>query len=205
MFVRNGIFASVGISCLDLNDEAFGKAFNIKPVAICNLPEPSNTCKALREMFLDFKTAGEYEILLSRGTRRDDDVYIYKAFNCAMWVDGATRYFLMLSKLMLLLLSFSSLVIVCDVGVASTNVVVVAVACVVADVGTIAAIDVVVLGGVVAAVVVVDDANTDDGYVIAPIVVLIDVDVADVVAIVILVVLLLLFLIQSQSMVTGLK
>jgi hypothetical protein len=93
VFVRNGIFAGVGISCLDLNDEAFGKAFNIKPVAIFNLPEPSNTCKALREMFLDFKTIGEYGILLSRGTRRDDDVYIHKAFNCAMWADGVAKYF----------------------------------------------------------------------------------------------------------------
>jgi hypothetical protein len=58
MLVRNGIFAGVGISCLDLNDEAFGTSFNIKPVAIFNVPEPSNTCEALREKFLDFKTTG---------------------------------------------------------------------------------------------------------------------------------------------------
>jgi len=117
VFVRNGIFAGIGISCLDLNDEAFGKAFNIKPVAIFNLLEPSNTCKALREMFLDFKTAGEYGILLFHGTGRDDDVYIHEAFNFAM----CCEFFLLLSKLMLLLLSFPSLVIVCDVGVASTT------------------------------------------------------------------------------------
>ena len=91
MFDLNGIFAGVGISCLDLNDEAFGKAFNIQPVAIFNVPEPSNTCKALREMFLDLKTTGEYGILISSGTGRDDDAYIHKAFNCAMWADGVAR------------------------------------------------------------------------------------------------------------------
>ena len=91
MFDRIVIFPGVGISCLDLDDEAFGKAFNIKPVALFNVPKPSNTCKALRDMFLDFLTAGEYDILLSRGTRRDDDAYIHKAFNCAMWADGVAR------------------------------------------------------------------------------------------------------------------
>jgi hypothetical protein len=41
-----------------------------------------------------------------------------------MWDDGVARYFFLLSKLMLLLRSFPSLVFVCDAGVASTNVVV---------------------------------------------------------------------------------
>ena len=93
MLVRNGIFAGIGISCLDLNDEAFGKAFNIKPVGFFYVTEPRNTCKVLRAMFLDFKTACEYDILLSRGIGRDDDAYIHKAFNCAMWADGVARYF----------------------------------------------------------------------------------------------------------------
>ena len=74
---------------------------------------------------------------------------------------------------MLLLLSFPSLVIVCDVGFASTNVVVIVVACVVDAVGTIFSIDVVGGGGVVAAAVVVVDASTDDDDAIGPIVVLI--------------------------------
>ena len=91
-FVRIPIFAGVGISCLDVDDAAFGKAFNIQPVAIFGVPEPSNTCKALREMFLDFKTAGEYGIFLSRETSRGDENYIHKAFNCSMWVDGVARY-----------------------------------------------------------------------------------------------------------------
>ena len=56
------------------------------------MPEPSNTCKALREMFLDFKTAGEYGIYLPRGACLDTDYYIHKAFNCAMWADGVARY-----------------------------------------------------------------------------------------------------------------
>ena len=76
-----------------MDEAAFGKAFNIKPVAIFNVPEPSNTCKALREMFLDFKTAGEYGILLSRGNGGgENETYIHKAFNCAMWADGVARY-----------------------------------------------------------------------------------------------------------------
>ena len=57
------------------------------------MPKPSNTCKALREMFLDFKTTGEYGILLSRGTGLDDVAYIHKAFNCSMWADGVAKYF----------------------------------------------------------------------------------------------------------------
>ncbi len=99
-------FAGVGISCLDVDDAAFGKAFNIQPVAIFNVPEPSNTCKALLEMFLDFKTAGEYGILLSRGKGYDDDTYIHKVFNCAMWADGVARYG---AEMLILLLLFSCL------------------------------------------------------------------------------------------------
>jgi len=48
--------------------------------------------KALREMFLDFKSAGEYGIYLPRGACLDTDHYIHKAFNCAMWADGVGRY-----------------------------------------------------------------------------------------------------------------
>ncbi len=41
------------------------------------VPKPSNTCKAVREMFLDFKTAGEFGILLSRSNGGgEDDTYI---------------------------------------------------------------------------------------------------------------------------------
>jgi len=94
-------FSGVGISCLDVDEAAFGKAFNIQTVAIFNVPEPSNTCKALREMFLDFKAAGEFGIVLSRGNGGgEDDTYIHKAFNCAMWADGVARY----GQYMLLLL-----------------------------------------------------------------------------------------------------
>ena len=42
-FVRIPISAVVGISCLDVDDTAFGKAFNIQPVVIFGVPEPSNT------------------------------------------------------------------------------------------------------------------------------------------------------------------
>ncbi len=59
--------AGVGISCLDVEDDTFGKAFNIKPVAVFDMQELSNTCKVLREMFLDLKRIGEYGFFLHRG------------------------------------------------------------------------------------------------------------------------------------------
>ena len=46
-------YVGVGLSCLDLPDEAFGKKFNAQPMALIDAPEPSNTSKLLRELFND--------------------------------------------------------------------------------------------------------------------------------------------------------
>jgi len=54
----------VGLSCLDLLDEAFGKKFNAQPIAVIDAPEPINTCKVLRELFNDLVRAHEFGIFL---------------------------------------------------------------------------------------------------------------------------------------------
>jgi hypothetical protein len=84
-------FAGVGISCLDIDDEAFGYAFNIQPLALFEIPEPSNTCKVLREMFLDLKRAGEYGIYLPREEGDNKEIYLHKAFLSSIWADGVAR------------------------------------------------------------------------------------------------------------------
>ena len=56
-----------------------------------DLPEPSNTCRALREMFLDLKRAGEYGIYLPRVDDPEAEYYVHKAFVCSMWADGVAR------------------------------------------------------------------------------------------------------------------
>ena len=83
--------SGVGISCLDVDEDAFGKAFNVQPVAIFDMPEPSNTCKVLREMFLDLKRVGEFGIYLHRGGEEDPELYTHKAFVASMWCDGVAR------------------------------------------------------------------------------------------------------------------
>jgi hypothetical protein len=80
--------SGVGISCLDVDDDASGKSFNVQPVAVFDMSEASNTCKVLRETFLDLKRVGEYGIYLRRGEEENSELYIHKAFIAMMWTDG---------------------------------------------------------------------------------------------------------------------
>ena len=45
--------AVVGLSSTDLSYEYFGRMFNQQPIAIIDLPEPSDTGKILRKVYRD--------------------------------------------------------------------------------------------------------------------------------------------------------
>ena len=56
MLPFNRIFyAIVGLSSCDLSSEFFGRKFNQQPVAIIDIPEPSNTGKVMLEFFEDMQ------------------------------------------------------------------------------------------------------------------------------------------------------
>jgi hypothetical protein len=84
-------FAGVGISCLAIDDEAFGLTFNIQLLALFEIPKPSNTCKVLREMLLDLKRAGEHGIYLPREEGDNKEIYLHKEFLSSIWADGVAR------------------------------------------------------------------------------------------------------------------
>ncbi len=48
-------YAVVGLASCDLSSEFFGRRFNQQPVAIIDIPEPSNTGKVIREFFEDMQ------------------------------------------------------------------------------------------------------------------------------------------------------
>ncbi len=85
------IFVGVGLSCLDLCNEAIGKNFNAQPLALFDAPEPSNTCKVLRELFQDLVRAHEYGIYLPKSNHPDDGDYLHKVYCAQMWQDGVAR------------------------------------------------------------------------------------------------------------------
>ena len=54
----------VGLSSTHLNSEYFGRRFNQQPIAIFDVPEPSDTGKALAEFYLDMHHLGQIGIYL---------------------------------------------------------------------------------------------------------------------------------------------
>ena len=83
--------ACIGISCLDIPDEAFRKKFNIQPVVLIDSTEPSNTCKVLQELFNDFERAHKYGIYLPNSDNSEDGEYLHKAYCAQMWQNGVAR------------------------------------------------------------------------------------------------------------------
>jgi hypothetical protein len=79
----------VGLSSSDLNHEYFGRRFNQQPVAIFDIPEPSNTGKALKEFFVDMKSLATQGIRLSDPT--GDESWIHKAFLKGHLADAVAR------------------------------------------------------------------------------------------------------------------
>ena len=88
----DGNYAShvvVGLSSIDLNKDYFGRRFNQQPIAIFDLPEPSNTGKALVKFFTDMKT------LSSRGMYIKDPEkgqWLHKPFLKGHLADAVARY-----------------------------------------------------------------------------------------------------------------
>jgi hypothetical protein len=81
----------VGLSCLDLPDEAFGKNFNAQPIAVIDAPEPSNICMLLRELSNDLVRAHKVGIYLPRSNNPDDGDNLHKVYCAKMWQDGVAR------------------------------------------------------------------------------------------------------------------
>ena len=53
-----------GLLSADLNSEHFGRRFNQQPIAIFDVPEPSDTGKSLAEFYLDMHHLGQRGIYL---------------------------------------------------------------------------------------------------------------------------------------------
>ena len=65
------------MSSVDLSSEFFGRRFNQQPIAIFDVPEPSDTGKALVEFFEDVKCLGKRGVYLSNS---EDDEWLHKVF-----------------------------------------------------------------------------------------------------------------------------
>ena len=79
----------VGLSSIDLNKDYFGRRCNQQPIAIFDLPEPSNIGKALVEFFTDMKT------LSSRGMYIKDPErgqWLHTPFLKGHLADAVARY-----------------------------------------------------------------------------------------------------------------
>jgi hypothetical protein len=67
----------VGLPSSDLSCEFFGRRFNQQPIAIFDIPEPSNTGKALVEFFQDMRPLGTRGIYLSNSQGEE---WLHKVF-----------------------------------------------------------------------------------------------------------------------------
>ena len=78
----------VGLASADLSGEFFGRRFNQQPIAIFNVPEPSDIGKALVEFFSDMKMLG------SRGMYVTNDMgrWIHKPFLKGHLADVVASY-----------------------------------------------------------------------------------------------------------------
>ena len=87
-FLSSTFFAVVGLSSTDLSGEFFGRRFNQQPIAIFDLPEPSDTGKAMVEFYRDMNELGSRGIFL---TNSSGDVWLHKAFLKGHLADAVAR------------------------------------------------------------------------------------------------------------------
>ncbi len=80
--------AVVGLSSIDLSAEYFGRRFNQQPIAIFDVPEPSDTGKALIEFYRDMNSLGERGIHL---TNELGEEWLHKAFLKGHLADAVAR------------------------------------------------------------------------------------------------------------------
>ena len=78
----------VGLSSSDLSCEYFGRRFNHQPIAIFDIPEPSNTGKALLEFFQDIRSLGTRGLYISKSP---DETFLHKVFIKGHLADGVAR------------------------------------------------------------------------------------------------------------------
>ena len=83
------IYAVVGLSSCDLSSEYFGRRFNQQPIAIIDLPEPSNTGKVIREFFMDMQSLGERSLWMKDYNGGDN--WIHKPFLKGHLADAVAR------------------------------------------------------------------------------------------------------------------
>ena len=78
----------VGLSSTDLSAEYMGRRFNQQPIAIFDVPEPSDTGKAMVEFYKDMQQLGERGIYL-----RDEvgDEWLHKPFLKGHLADAVAR------------------------------------------------------------------------------------------------------------------
>jgi len=79
---------TVGLSYTYLNSEYFGRRFNQQPIAIFDVPEPSNTEKALAEFYLDMHHLGQRGIYLENELRKE---WLRKPFHKGHLADVVAR------------------------------------------------------------------------------------------------------------------
>ena len=82
-------FVVVGLASTDLSAEYFGRRFNQQPIAIFDVPEPSDTGKALVEFYRDMKMLGSGGIYVEHKT---DGRWLHKAFLKGHLADDVARY-----------------------------------------------------------------------------------------------------------------
>ena len=72
----------------NLSGEYFGRKFNQQPIAIFDVPKPSDTEKALAEFYKDMKILGSGGMYLTKNNWR----WLHKAFLKGHLVDVVARY-----------------------------------------------------------------------------------------------------------------
>ena len=82
-------YAVVGLASCELSSEYFGRRFNHQPIAIIDLPEPSNTGKVIREFFLDMQSLAERGLWLK--DYKGGAQYLHKPFLKGHLADGVAR------------------------------------------------------------------------------------------------------------------
>jgi hypothetical protein len=82
------MFVVVGLSSTDLNSEYFGRRFNQQPIAIFDVPEPSDTGKALAEFYLDMHHLGQRGIYLESEPGK---AWLHKPFLKGHLADAVAR------------------------------------------------------------------------------------------------------------------
>ena len=99
--------AAVGLASVDLSFEYFGRRFNQHPIAIIDMPEPSDTGKVLREFFLEMHDLAVRGVFLKG--KQGGDEWLHKPFLKGHLADAVARY---ISLSLSLSLSFPLFVVV---------------------------------------------------------------------------------------------